>query len=198
MISSADLAARLFTRQPGEQAGGVRVLAVDGRSGSGKSTIGERLAIAADAPLIHFDDLLPGWDAMEPGPELIVECVLGKLARGLDGRYPVMNWETLEYEAVRDVPWTDRLVIEGVGASSRHVRPYLASTVWVEVPLATCQYRVERRWDWPTYAPYRQQCIRHESDYIAREEPGSHADIVLDGTFEDAEMLAITHDRMSR
>ncbi|MGW0163019.1 hypothetical protein ACWDUN_27230 [Mycobacterium sp. NPDC003323] len=174
------------------------MVAVDGRSGSGKSTIGERLAREAGADLVHFDDLLPGWEAMEPGPELIVECVLEPLAHGLNGRYPVMNWETLEYQGARDVSWTNRLVIEGVGAGARHVRPYLAASVWVDVPLPICQRRVEQRWDWPTYAPHRQQCITHESDYIAREQPSSRADVVLDGTFEHAEMLAITCDRIRR
>jgi hypothetical protein len=198
MMSISEVAQRFLALEPGRHAGGVQVFAVDGRSGSGKSTIGGWLAEAVEGTLVHFDDFLPGWDAMEPGPELAVEWVLDPLAAGRDGRYRLMDWPTLQYQGEKLVPWTNRLVIEGVGASSALLRPYLAASIWVEAPLDVCSFRVEKRWDWDTYAPYRAQCITHESEYIERERPVDHARIVVDGTVEVPQMLAITEDRIAR
>lgn len=181
MITFDELRSQILAAPTGPQAGGVRVVGVDGRSGSGKSTMGRRLAALLDAPLVQFDDLLPGWDAMEPGPELVAAWVLKPLSQGDAGRYQVMNWEALRYEGTREVPWAPHVVIEGVGATCRDLAPYLAVGLWIDTPLDVCETRVRAREDWPSYAPFRAQCVDHENDYIAREDPAAAAHIVVDG-----------------
>lgn len=181
MITFDEIEARVLGAPTRAAAGGVRVIGVDGRSGSGKSTTGRRIAEALGATLVQFDDFLPGWDAMEPGPELIIEWVLDPLSRGEDGRYRLMNWDTLRYEGERDVAWDPLLVIEGVGATCRDLRPYLTLGLWMNTPLDVCEARVRAREDWPSYAPFRAQCVDHENDYIDRENPASSADIIVEG-----------------
>lgn len=50
------------------RAGGTRVVAVDGPAGSGKSTFAARLSAALGAPVVHLDDLIPGWTGLDQPP----------------------------------------------------------------------------------------------------------------------------------
>ena len=45
--------------------GGVRVIAIDGPAGSGKTTLGDALA-ERGAAVLHLDDLYDGWSGLEP------------------------------------------------------------------------------------------------------------------------------------
>lgn len=180
-MTFAELQDYISNAPPGDAAGAVRVVGVDGRSGSGKSTMGRRIAHELGAALVQFDDLLPGWDAMEPGPELVIDWVLDPLSRGEDGRYQLMNWDTLRYEGTREVPWNPLVVIEGVGATCQALQPYLTLGLWMNTSLEVCQARVEMREDWASYKPFRAQCVVHENDYIGREDPATRADLVVDG-----------------
>src|SRR6202042_2836673 len=62
VMTVAELAARLAQTEP--RLGRTRLIAVDGRSGSGKTWFAGRLARPLDAPVIHLDDLYPGWDGL--------------------------------------------------------------------------------------------------------------------------------------
>jgi hypothetical protein len=64
---------------------GPRVVAVDGRSGAGKTTLARSVADAvgrhrASAVVVHLDDLYPGWDGLDPVVAVVVEHLLAPLA----------------------------------------------------------------------------------------------------------------------
>ena len=107
-----------------------RVIAIDGPSGSGKSTLAR--LIAADAPVVHLDDLYDGWEGLEAGVDHLVDGVLRPLARGEDGSAPRYDWTQGRYDGVVDVPAAPLIVVEGVGSGSRACAPYLTLLVWVE------------------------------------------------------------------
>ena len=50
---------------------------IDGRSGTGKTTLGEALATELGAQLVHLDDVYPGWDGLSAAASAVVEDVLG-------------------------------------------------------------------------------------------------------------------------
>ena len=70
--------------------GAVRVLAIDGGAGAGKSTLALAVAAALADPLtatVHTDDLLDGWqDQFTFWPRLRAQ-VLQPLASGIAARY---------------------------------------------------------------------------------------------------------------
>jgi len=124
--------------------GGVRLVAVDGPTGAGKSTLAGRLLTSLDHALListdHFatwDDPVSWWPRLENG-------VLIPLAEGRQGRYQRTEWpggvpEPGEWIPV-DVP--DVLILEGVSAGRQVVRDRLSCLFWVE--FADAPTRLER------------------------------------------------------
>ncbi len=64
------------------RAGGSRVVAVDGRSGAGKTSLAAALRDRLRAPVVSLEDLYGGWDGLEHGIDLLVSAVLEPLAAG--------------------------------------------------------------------------------------------------------------------
>jgi pantothenate kinase-related protein Tda10 len=81
----SDLVARIEGTAP--HAGTTRVVAIDGPAGSGKTTLAARLAGRLRSPVVHMDDLYPGWDGLAEAPLRLYEWVLQPLAAGRPGRY---------------------------------------------------------------------------------------------------------------
>ena len=50
--------------------GTTKVVAVDGPSGSGKSSLCEGLAAVTGGVVVHLDDAYPGWDGLAATPPL--------------------------------------------------------------------------------------------------------------------------------
>lgn len=107
-------AARLRALPP--SCGPVRLIAVDGHAGSGKSTFAARLAAALDdAPVLHLDDLatheeLFGWTGR------LSEQVTGPLSRGETARYAPYDWTARSFGPPRTLDPAPVVLIEGVGA----------------------------------------------------------------------------------
>ena len=118
----------------------MRIIAIDGPSGSGKSTLADRMVAdlrAGGTPtaLVRTDDFATWDDPVSWWPRL-VEGVLEPLAGGVPGRYQRVEWvnglpRPGAYVTV-EVP--EVLVLEGVSAGRRSVRPRLSRLVWCEHP----------------------------------------------------------------
>jgi uridine kinase len=174
-------AAALALRAPA-RAGRCRVVALEGRSGAGKTSLAGELAAALSCPVVHMDDLYPGWDGLAASVPLARDHVLEPLRRGADPRWPRYDWEREGYDGWAGVRVADRLVIEGCGAGAADLRPYLSLLLWVEAPRAERGRRLARRWDADLYAPHRARWARQEESYAAAHAPRAHADAVLDNT----------------
>ena len=100
------------------------VVAVDGRSGGGKSTFATRLAGAVPhSTIIHIDDV--AWHAPMFGwTDLLTEGVLGPVRRGDAVSYRPPAWDIHDRPGAIDVPaGLDLVLVEGgelapAGASS--------------------------------------------------------------------------------
>ncbi|RCH67206.1 hypothetical protein DT019_19265 [Streptomyces sp. SDr-06] len=127
----AELAA--LTRRLPPSCGPVRLVAVDGHAGSGKSTFADRLARAlGGAPVLHLDDLATheeffGWT------DRLRRQLLDPLARGERARYEPYDWNLRRFGAARSVEPAPVILIEGVGAGRRELRSCLALLVWMEL-----------------------------------------------------------------
>ena len=127
-----DLATRLRRLPP--SCGPVRLIGVDGHAGSGKSTCAGQLAAAlGGAPVLHLDDIatheeLFGWTGR------LLAQVIEPLLRGETARYAPYDWNTRRFGPDRELPPAPVILLEGVGAGRRAVRPFLAGLLWMELP----------------------------------------------------------------
>lgn len=137
------LAARLRTLAP--SCGPVRLIAVDGHAGSGKSTFAARLAAVLDgAPVLHLDDLATHEELFDWTGRLR-EQVTGPLSRGEAARYAPYDWTARTFGPPRTLNPAPLVLIEGVGAGRRALRPALAHLLWMDLPAAESWERGRRR-----------------------------------------------------
>ncbi|WP_028049785.1 uridine kinase [Cellulomonas sp. URHD0024] len=177
------IAARALAARP--RLGRVRLVAIDGPAGSGKTTAAAVVArdaaeLGASVHVVHLDDLYEGWSGLEGSlwPRLSAQ-VLEPLRRGLPGRFQRYDWSVGAFADWVDVPVVDLLVLEGCGSARRAVDDLAVLRVWVE---ATPDLRLERglardgveaRQHWVTW-------MADEAVHFAREGTRARADVRLD------------------
>jgi uridine kinase len=157
------------------------IVLLDGRSGSGKSTIATLAAERMpDATLLRLDDVYPGWDGLLAASEQLVTGVLGPHSRQEPGHWRRWDWTAGLPGPEETVDPSRPLLVEGVGALPSAARPLAALTVWVELDDATRRERALDR-DGDAYAPHWTRWAAQEEEYLAREHPAAAADLVIDG-----------------
>jgi hypothetical protein len=165
-------------------AAGPVVVAVDGPSGSGKTTFADQLArgLGGDgspAPVVHLDDLYPGWDGLDAVVPRLVDGVLAPLATGRAAGYRRWDWAAGTDGAAVAVPSAPVLVVEGAGCGARACAPYLAMLVWLDGPADWRRERALAR-DGATYAPHWERWAAQERAHFTREGTRARADLVLE------------------
>ena len=150
------------------------VVLIDGRSGSGKTVLGESLAPRLDAQLVSLDDLYPGWEGLEAGSDAVHETVLRARDPG---------WARWDWASARPAEWhpvdPDRaIVIEGCGALSRANRALATFGIWLELDAEERRRRALER-DGELFAPHWDEWAAQEVAFAAREHPIELADLVL-------------------
>jgi hypothetical protein len=111
--------------------GPVRLVAVDGHAGSGKSTFAARLAARLVAPVLHLDDLAT-HEELFAWTERMRDQVIVPLSRGEAALYHPYDWNLRAFGPPRELPPAPVVLVEGVGAGRRALRPYLAALLWME------------------------------------------------------------------
>ena len=112
------------------------VLAIDGRSSSGKTTLATRVRERVDgAAIVHTDDI--AWAHSRFGwTDLLVEGVLRPLRERGSVRFRPPAWDERGRPGVIEVNAGARLVlVEGVGAGRRETAHLVDGTVWVQTDL---------------------------------------------------------------
>ncbi|QCD54709.1 uridine kinase family protein [Streptomyces hawaiiensis] len=127
-----DLAAR--ARRLAPSCGPVRLVGVDGHAGSGKSTFAGQLAAALDgAPVLRLDDIA-SHDALFDWTGRLLDQVIEPLSHGRTAHYAPYDWRDHRFGPPRPLPPAPVLLVEGVGAGRRALRPHLALLLWMELP----------------------------------------------------------------
>lgn len=158
--------------------GAVRVIALDGPSGAGKTTLARALAAELDAPVVCMDDLYPGWGGLAAGPGLLAAQVLEPLARGEQASYRRFDWLANRYAERVAVPPCSLLVVEGVGSTAFPAGDYAALRVWLDADEDVRRERGLAR-DGLAYAPHWDAWMRQERELLAAEGLVAAADIHL-------------------
>lgn len=147
-------------------AGATRIIAIDGYSGSGKSWFTQRLAQAFNAPVLHLDDYVPGWDKLSQGLATIQREVVQPLFLGEPAHSHRYDWVAAQYAEMTHWQPGGTLLIEGSGAGG--ISDSLLSTlIWIETAPTVRESRLDAREDYDIYAPYREVWKRHEHELAA-------------------------------
>jgi hypothetical protein len=162
------------------------VLAVDGRSSSGKTTLAARLADAvAGSAMVHTDDV--AWQHSRFGwADLLNEGVLIPARAGQPVVFRPPAWDEHQREGTIWVPaGCPLLIIEGVGAARRESACLTDAAIWVQSDEREIERRSRARVGKPGNAPTVgawQAWMAEETPFVADQRPWERADIVICGT----------------
>lgn len=184
-VPFSELVAELRTRCGGEAR---IVIAVDGRSAGGKSTLTTRLAAALGAQVVHTDDVA-WWHDFFAWDDLLIGGVLEPYLAGEAVAFRPPAWQERGREgAIAIPPDCCVILVEGVGASRRSLVPYLSAAVWVQSdwPLAEARgiardMRTERP-DAAEAKLFWDDWQADERSFLAADRPWERADVVVCGT----------------
>lgn len=159
------------------------VLALDGRSGSGKTVLAG--AVAAElarrgrgCTVVHLDDLYPGWAGLAVAlPRLCAE-VLAPLREGRPARFTSWDWYADRPGPVREVPAAEVVVVEGVGSGATDCPSLVDLAVWLEVDAVLRRRRALDR-DGELFAPHWDAWAAQEDQVFAHRGGPHRADLVL-------------------
>ncbi|WP_159766235.1 uridine kinase family protein [Streptomyces sp. HM190] len=183
----SDLADRLRLLPP--SCGPVRLVGVDGHAGSGKTTFAERLARAlGDAPVLHLDDIATHEELFAWTDRLLGQ-VVAPLRRGGTARYAPYDWRERTFGPRVALPPEPVIVVEGVGAGRRALRPYLAGLAWMELPDEEAWARGRAR-DGEEQREFWAGWVRAERRHFAGDPSRPFADLLVRGGRTGYEVLA--------
>lgn len=173
---------------------GVTLIAIDGKGGSGKSSLGRALAgHFPDAIVIEMDDFyLPRRErAVKPSVpgqnydrDRLISQVLKPLHARKDGRYQRYDWNAdalAEWHVVRA---TGLVIVEGVYSTSTPLRPYFDLRIWVEASYDTRLRRGLLRDGEEMRSMWVDQWMPAEDAYASIERPAEQAHLIVSGEGE--------------
>lgn len=158
----------------------VRLVAVDGPGGAGKSTFAHRLATALDeAPVVHTDDLASHDEPTGWWP-LLEEWVLTPLAAGRSARFQRYDWDRRRRIEWCEIPAGPVVIIEGVSAARAAGRDRLTFAVWLQTERGERLRRGLER-DGLELAEFWAGWMAEEDAFYATDPTVDAVDLVVDG-----------------
>ena len=170
-------------------AGRPLIIAVDGRSASGKTTLASVLAGAAGAVVVHTDDIawfepLFAWD------HLLRQYVLEPARRGAEVRFTPPAWAERGRTGSIEVPEGTRiLIVEGVGSSCADVADLLDAAIWVQADAEEAEKRGIARdaasgenGNYEETVAFWHEWNAAERAYLAEDRPWERANLIVAGT----------------
>lgn len=161
--------------------GPVRLVAVDGPGGAGKSTFAQRLEAAASGQsfTVHTDDFASAEDPIDWWPRLMTS-VIEPLAAGRTGRFRRYDWDARELMEWVVVPRRPIVIIEGVSSSRIEWHRHLAFSIWIETARDTRLDRGLHRHGGEMLGTWR-DWMAAEDRHFDRDGARSRADLLVDG-----------------
>ncbi|WAU80927.1 hypothetical protein O1Q96_14810 [Streptomyces sp. Qhu-G9] len=168
--------------------GPVRLVGVDGHAGSGKTTFADRLAgVLGGAPVLHLDDIATHEELFAWTGRLLRE-VVGPLGRGETAHYRPYDWQLRDFGPGRALPPAPVILVEGVGAGRRALRPHLAGLLWMELPHEDAWARGRRR-DGSAQSDFWAGWVPAERRHFAEDPSEPFADLLVRQCSDGYEVL---------
>lgn len=161
--------------------GSVRLVAIDGPGGAGKSVFAERLARPlGGAPVVHTDDFA-SWDNPIEWWSRLEDEVLGPIERGeWPVRFRAYDWEAQRPGEWREIQASAVILLEGVSSSRQAVAIRLSLAVWVEASRALRLARGLER-DGDAMRAQWEQWMAEEDTHFAADQSRDRVAIIVDG-----------------
>lgn len=160
------------------------IVAIDGRSSSGKTTLARHLEDGiSGATTVHTDDIA-WWSSFFGWSHMLVGDVLEPIHRGQSVRFRPPRWDERNRPGAIEVPIDSALVIvEGVGAGRREVAHLLDRTVWVQSDLCEIDRRnAARIASGEANGAIVDQWMAEEGPFLAEQRAWERAFIIVNGT----------------
>lgn len=182
-LDEVELTARVRALLPAEKPA---LVLIDGRSGSGKSTVAERLSRLLGTALVHSDDIPWHHDPIH-WADILVDGVIAPWRRGEAIHFRPPGWVAQDRPGAVEVPPNPVLIVEGVGAGRSVLAAGAELVVWVQsdrdeafrrgiardVELGRTREQAEEFWD---------EWMRAEEPFLADDQPWTRASLVVNGT----------------
>ena len=171
------------------------VIAVDGRSASGKTTFAARLAAALECQCVHSDDLAWNHSFFDWWP-LLTEQVLRPFKAGRAVRWTPDAWSEHGRSGAICVQPAAVLIVEGVSSSRRELSEWIDYSVWLETDSQLTQTRGLER-DGPDGFDFWFEWQSHENPFLERDQPWTRASLIVDGApsiAHDADTQFVTRE----
>lgn len=164
---------------------GAPVVLIDGPSGAGKSSLADLLVSrwpGDRAPrIVRMDDLYPGWDGLAAASSALHADLLEPLATTGRGRWRRWDWARERPAEWHEVAGPAPVIVEGCGTLAAANVRWARLSLWLDADDALRKERALDR-DGATFASHWDQWQSSFEQYLAKEDPRSNADLVLDVT----------------
>jgi hypothetical protein len=167
-----------------------RVVAVDGRGASGKSTLARRLSAAVSTCTVVSTDDVAWYHSFFDWAELLTTGVLEPARRGERVSYQPPAWRERGRAGAIEVPTGQQLLlVEGVGAGRRDLADLLDAVVWVQSDFDLAEKRGIARdvaqgvnGDADEAARFWHEWMAEELTFLADQRPWERACAIVAGT----------------
>lgn len=163
------------------RSGPVRLVAIDGPGGAGKSTFADRLAGAAGgAPIVHTDDFASADNPLNWWPRLLQQVIV-PLKRGEAAHFQRYDWSMqslAEWQTIEPAPI---VLIEGVSSGRSEWVGHLSYLFWIETPRGLRLERAVER-DGPEALDDWEIWMGEEDAHYANDPTRDRADTEIDDT----------------
>ncbi|WP_270887894.1 hypothetical protein [Pedococcus sp. 5OH_020] len=172
------LVALVESREP--RCAAIHLVAIDGPSGAGKTTLAAEAAALLAAPTVHLDDLYPGWDGLRAATERVQQWVVEPLRAGRPARYRRWDWLRGADADWVELPAAPVVLLEGCGSGALPAGAALSALVWVEAEEQVRYARAINR-D-PGFAEFWSRWAAQEDELFSADRTRDRADLAIDTT----------------
>jgi len=187
-LSLDDLIKNLLAAKP--KFPNVRIIAIDGPVGAGKSTLAKRIKSnlqeqsGLKTAIVHMDDLYEGWEnaLTDQLTKTLINQILIPVSLAKNFGYRKYNWFSGSFGDIFEEDSPDILILEGVGSGQKATRRYLDQLIWIDIDAETGLQRVLQR-----DGDYLENEMRvwqmRESSHFSKENTRDSATIRINGSF---------------